>query len=187
VPELKNIAQQARAAWAFFASVFKREWSLKDYPIQVWYRPVAKPEHESRLKPLQWTASIINWPGMAGSANSRLEALEELHKIFERHKATKPTLPRPGTKVPIGFAANGRIRQHSELSEDFVKRILDIEWAWISDESSLWDFHGDETNERLTDKIRSIYGVDVSDISDGNLADIFERIQDSRAVPPTPG
>jgi len=124
---------------------------------------------------------------MSGSADSRLEALEELRRNFDRYKATKPTLPRPGSKVPIEFAASERIRLHSELSEDFVKRVLDTEWAWISDESSLWDFHDDKTNDRLTENIRSIYGVDVSDIASGNLADIFDRIRDSRAVPPTPG
>jgi hypothetical protein len=113
---------------------------------------------------------------MSGSADTRQGALEELRKNFYRFKATKPSLPRPGTKVPIEFADSGRVGRHSELAKDFVKRVLDIDWAWISDESSLWDFHGDETNKALTDKIRRIYGVDVSGISNGNLADIFDRI-----------
>jgi hypothetical protein len=123
---------------------------------------------------------------MSGSANSRLEALEELRKNFDRFKATKPSLPRPGTKVPIQFAASERVGQHSELAKDFIKRILDIDWAWISDESSLWDFHGDQTNQSLTEKIRHIYGIDVSDISSGNLADIFDRISKYRAALPRP-
>lgn len=159
---------------------------MDDYPIRVWRRPVTEPSHKSRLKPLEWTASVINWPGMSGSANSRAEALQELRKNFDRFKARKPSLPRPGTKVPIEFAASERVGQHSKLAKDFVKRVLDLEWAWISDESSLGDFHDDETNESLTDKIRRIYGVDVSDISSGNLADIFDRILEHRAVPPTP-
>jgi hypothetical protein len=123
---------------------------------------------------------------MSGGANSRLGALEKLRKNFDRFKATKPGLPRPGTKVPVEFATRDRVGKHSELAKDFVKRVLDLEWAWISDESSLWDFHADETNESLTDKIRRIYGVDVSDISSGNLADIFDRIQEYRAVPRIP-
>src|SRR5438445_4431452 len=102
---------------------------------------------------------------MSGSANSKLEALEELRKNFERFKATKLGLPRPGTKVPVEFASNERVSQHSQLAKDFVNRVLDIDWAWVSDKSSLWDFHGDETNKSLTEKIRHIYGVDVSDIS----------------------
>lgn len=79
-----------------------------------------------------------------------------------------------------------RVGQHSELARDFVKRVLDAEWARISDESSLWDLHGDETNESLAEKIRHTYGVDVSDISSGNLADIFDRISKYRGVPRTP-
>lgn len=79
-----------------------------------------------------------------------------------------------------------RVGQHSELAKDFVKRVLALDWAWISDESSLWDFHGDETNASLNEQIRLVYGVDVSDISSGNLADIFDRISKNRAVPQTP-
>jgi hypothetical protein len=154
--------------------------------VRVWFQPISEPSNESRLKPLALTASVINWPGMSGSANSRLEALEELRKNFEKFKATKPRLPRPGTKVPIEFAASERVGQHSELAQDFVRRVLGVDWAWISDESSLWDFHGDETNESLTEKIHHIYGVDVSDISSGNIADIFDRILKHKAVPPRP-
>ena len=113
---------------------------------------------------------------MLGGGNTRQEALEDLRLSFERFKATKQPLPRPGTKVPIQFAANHRVDQHSALAKDFVKRVLEIDWAWISDESSLYDFHGDESNKKLIDRIRDIYGVDVSEISSGNLADIFDRI-----------
>ena len=123
---------------------------------------------------------------MSGSADSKPEALEELRKNFDRFKTTKPNLPRPGTRVPLQLAATERVGQHPELAKDFIKRVLDVDWAWISDESSLWDFHGDETNESLTEKIRHVYGVDVSDISSGNLTDIFDRISKYRAEPPTP-
>jgi hypothetical protein len=177
------IALQARAVWMFVASTFKDEWTIDDYPINTRVQQVSEPSRPSRLKPIPWTASVINWPGMSGSGNTRLAALEELRKNFGRFKATKKKLPRPGTKVPIEFAASNRVGQHSELAKDFVQRILEVDWAWISDESSLWDFHGDETNDKLLEKIRRIYGVDVSDISSGNLADIFERITKSGSPP----
>jgi hypothetical protein len=184
VLNLRNIAWQARAFWAFVASAFKREWTLEDYPQRVLLLPTAESPHASGRKSLPWLALVINWPGMFGTGNSRLEALEDLRKSFDQFRATKPNLPRPGTKAAIEFAARERLDQHSELEKDFIKRILDIEWAWISDESSLWEFHGDETNEDLNNKIHRIYGVDVSDISSGNLADIFDRIRDYRAVLP---
>jgi hypothetical protein len=182
----RNAIWQARAVWAFLASMFKREWTIDDYPIRLSFTSTTEPLRKSRLKPLPWTASVINWSGMAGSANSRQEALAELRRNFDRFKATKPNLPRPGSKVPVGFAASVRVDRHSELEKDFVKRVLDLDWAWISDESTLWDFHEDETNESLTEKIRLTYGVDVSDISTGNLADIFDRISKIKTVPPTP-
>jgi hypothetical protein len=186
VPHFRNIAWQARALWTRLSSTFKHEWTMDDYPIRVWFQPTTESSNKSRLKALQWRADVINWPGMSGSANSRQEALGELRRNFDRFKATNPSLPRPGTKVPIQFAPKDRIDRHPELEKDFVKRVLEIDWAWISDESSLGDFHEDETNKRLNDKIRRVYGVDVSDISSGNLADIFERIAKSKVAEDLP-
>ena len=184
MPSLAKIGWRAQAVWRLLTSTFKREWTIDDYPVRVWRLPASQPSGKSRLKPLEWTASVFNWPGISGSANSRLEAFEELRKNFDRFKATHPNLPRPGTRVPVEFAASERVGHHSELAKDFVKRIFDVEWAWISDESSLADFHDEETNETLIKKIRQIYCVDVSDISSGNLADIFDRISNYRAVTP---
>ena len=56
-----------------------------------------------------------------------------------------------------------------------------MDWAWISDESSLWDFHGELTNDHLYAKIKEVYGVDVSDIESARLWMIFRRIEQSRA------
>jgi hypothetical protein len=181
-----ELAWQARAFWTSLDSVFKREWTLDDYAIRVSFLPNIESSHNSRLKPFQWTARIINWPTMSGSANSRAEALAELQKNFDRYKSTRPHLPRPGTKVPIEYAGSGRVDQYPELARDFLERILDIKGAWISDESSLSHFHEQETNEFLIEKIRRVYGADVSDIPGGNLADIFDRIREHGNVPPTP-
>ena len=64
-------------------------------------------------------------------------------------------------------------------------RVLGLDSVWISDESSLWDFHTDETNENLANRIKDMYGADVSDISSGNLADIFDRIAEHQPFPPS--
>ena len=85
-------------------------------------------------------------------------------------------MPRPGTRVPVQFAAQERVSAHPELAEDFVRRVLELEWAWISDESSLWDFHWDETNDALYAKIEEVYGVDASDIKSAKLSEILDRI-----------
>jgi predicted RNase H-like HicB family nuclease len=176
VSDLENVAWQARALWMLFASVFKREWAIDDYPVRLRFQPVPEPSQASRLKPIPWTASVINWPAMSGQGNTKQEALAELRRRFEQYKAKEKKLPRPGIKVPIEFAVSRRVERYPELAKEFFHQILEVDWAWISDESSLWDFHGDETNDRFVEKIRRVYGIDVSDISSGNLADIFEQI-----------
>jgi hypothetical protein len=87
-----------------------------------------------------------------------------------------------GAIKKIEFAPTDRIDQHCELADDFAQRVLGLDSVWISDESSLGDFHGEPTNEALNRKIHDVYGVDVSDITNGNLADILERIALHRAT-----
>jgi hypothetical protein len=160
-------------------SVRKRDWELSDYPVVISEREVDPNYAGTRIKQHRFTASIVNW-ALAGSGDTELEALQALDKTLvtvkvERVKTGTP-LPRPGMRVPIEFASQERVSAHPELAEDFVHRILELDWAWISDESSLWDFHRDETNDTLISKIKEVYGVDVSDIQSARLAEILERI-----------
>jgi hypothetical protein len=128
-------------------------------------------------------AFIVNW-GLAGVGDSEAEALDALKDIFnsvrtERAETSTP-MPRPGTRVPIHFSSQVRVKEHPVLADDFIRRILELDWAWISDESSLWDFHHEETNEALISKVKEIYGVDVSDIQSAKIADILKRISMSQ-------
>jgi hypothetical protein len=63
-----------------------------------------------------------------------------------------------GTHVEIDFASRERVDAHPELAEDFIRRVLNLDWAWISDESSLWDFHSCDDNHALVAKINEVYG-----------------------------
>ncbi len=97
---------------------------------------------------------------MTGLGNTREEAMQELAFQFVRikgdwHRDGKPWL-RPGTRVPIEFAPSGRVYADHELADDFIRRVLGLDWAFVSDESSLWDFHTGETNEALVAKIREL-------------------------------
>jgi hypothetical protein len=83
---------------------------------------------------------------------------------------------RPGTGPGIIFAANETPARYAELHDDFVHKVLNIEWAWTSDESSLWDFHSDEDNGKMYLRIGEVYGVDVSHIASANLKEIFSEI-----------
>ncbi|MGB6632239.1 MAG: hypothetical protein WBE52_13450, partial [Terriglobales bacterium] len=93
------------------------------------------------------------------------------------------SLPRPGTGLPIEFASQDRIAAHPPLARDLIRRIFDIDGAWISDQTTLWDFHTEETNDRFYEKIRDTYGIDVSNIPRANLADILDRISVAGTVP----
>jgi len=89
-------------------------------------------------------------------------------------------MPRPGTEVPIEFAPSDRVHSNSELTDEFIQRVLGLDWAFVSDQSSLWDFHTNDSNDALNAKIREIYGVDVSDVESGSLAEILQRIAKRR-------
>jgi hypothetical protein len=138
----------------------------------------------SRLKQHTYTAQIVNWWVISGGGDTETKAVQELQKRFttvktERTKDGKK-LPRPGTHVEIEFASRERIDAHAELAEDFVRRVLNLDWAWISDESSLWDFHSSDDNSDVASKIKEVYGVDVSDIKFAKLWQILDRIATSR-------
>lgn len=67
-----------------------------------------------------------------------------------------------------------------EVAEDFMRRVFDFEPGdyLISNESSLFDFTGVDEMELkdIQQKIREVYGVDVSDLASGNLLEIFARL-----------
>lgn len=176
----REVPRQIKAAWKFVASLLKCEWAIDDYPIWVRFQQASESDRSSRTKTYVWVASVINWPVMLGGGRTKLEALADIRKNFEHRKAKKQRLPRPGKGLPIEFASRSRVERHAELATDFTKRVLQLEWAWISDDSSLWDFHGDDTNDSLNARVREIYGVDVSDVPSGNLADIFDKIAENR-------
>jgi hypothetical protein len=172
---------QFRALWKWLISFRKRDWELADYPVFIC---IQEPDPASgydnpRFKMDRHLARIVNWH-ITGGGDTREEALNNLRDTFAAVKSKKKEagemLPRPGTKAPIEFASQLRVNAHAELASDFIHRILEIESAWISDESSLWDFHVDENNDAYLTKIKEIYNVDVSDIQSANLAEIFDRI-----------
>ena len=172
------------AAWKWSLSLLKRDWELSDYPLALREHEI-KPDYAgTRMKQHRYSVAIVNWWFMSGRGDTKQEALDELEKRFaaeavERTNVGKP-LPRPGTHVPIEFASRQRVDAHPELAEDFIRRVLNLDWAWISDESSLWDFHSSEDNGELTAKIREVYGVDVSDIESARLSEILDRIASNR-------
>jgi len=72
------------------------------------------------------------------------------------------------------------ITKYCDIGDDFITRALGLEWAMLTDESSLWDFHSEKNNDALVAKIKEVYGVDVSDLKDAELYKIFDRIEQVR-------
>ena len=171
-------SDRLKVASKYLLSFLKRDWTVQDYPIRFRHFDVDRTQDYGRLKPVVWSAQVLNWPAMQGHGDTADEALANLSKVLAERKARGYKLARPGTGMLIEFAATYRIEEHPDLARDFFQRILNLNYdeCFISNESSLWDFHGEETNESLNEKILLTYGVDVSDIESGNLADVFTRL-----------
>jgi hypothetical protein len=177
------------AAWKFLRSFFRSSWELSDYPIRVKQFTADLEPHGRLGPPFTWSAQIVNWWVMAGHGYSRAEAIQNLATSFARRKAELKPLPRPGTTVPFEFGSDERVRQHEQLAVDFMNRILGLRYeeCFISDQSSLWDFHEEESNDFLNKAVLAVYGVDVSDLEAALIADILERIAaKSPTLPTTP-
>jgi len=170
---------QIKVITKYLLSFIKKDWNLEDYPIKFNFSDKGKIEFEmsERFKFLPWSAQIINWPQMQGHGDTKIEAYKDLVKTFRERKDRKEIFPRPGKGLPIEFSTTERINKYSELGRDFLRKILDIDYdnVFISDESSLWDFVLEETLDVEFEKIKIVYGVDVSD-TNGNLLEIFSRI-----------
>jgi hypothetical protein len=171
---------QLRAAWKFCLSLPKHDWGFDDYPVVMRKQEIDPTYSGTRLKQHRYAATIVNWYGLAGTGDTQRQACQALEKNFANAKAERiksgKSLPRPGTRVPIQFAPKERVKAHPKLAEDFIHRVLNLDWAWVSDDSSLWDFHHDDTNDVLISKIKEVYEVDVSDIQSAKLSEILERI-----------
>jgi hypothetical protein len=176
---MHRLCRQVFAIWKCLLSYRKRDWGLEDYPVIFLTQEIDPEPRPKRLQLQPHIAQIVNW-WLCGTGETPAEALANLEEIFRNasaaRKAESKQLPRPGVNPPIEYASSARIEAVGELSNDFIHRILGFEWAMISDESSLWDFHTAENNDAYLARIKGIYGVDVSDIPSANLADILERI-----------
>jgi hypothetical protein len=165
----------------YLLSFSKSSWEIEDYPIFV---------HQNQSAPLgrweavAWTVSVDRWPTMIGFGDTQQEALDDLRRNFSKYKASRERLPRPGTKVPLQFAASDVIDRYAAIARDFLKQIFDVDYdrCFISDRSSMWDFYWAGDDDALFQRIQNIYNVDVSRIPDGNLVRICAMIAVQKAV-----
>jgi hypothetical protein len=164
---------QLKAIAKYLTSFVKPDWSIDDYPLR--YRIQAK----INARVPSWIVQIVNWWAMTGVGDSKQEAYRNLEQRLEKRRAIAGSLPRPGSKVSVEFAPTGRVGMYPDIAERFLREVLGFASGspvFISDRSSLWDFGARDGIRDYVERIRHVFGVDVTDIEDGNLADIFERI-----------
>jgi hypothetical protein len=150
---------------------------MRDYPLR--WREFDNSQYKGpdRLRPVDFSLQILGWAVMQGHGATREEAASNLEESLTRYAAAGNQLPRPGTYKPIELASTENINQFAEIENDFIRNIVDLKWAFLGDESSLWDFAEGDSLDELYRKIEERYGVDVSDVEGGNMAKIFERIK----------
>jgi len=168
------------ASWKWLLSFRKPDWRADDYPIRVTKQEPDAAFSAPRFSQHRYRAYIVNG-AIAGSGDTPIEAMAGLKQNFEsvtrrRREEGLPSI-RPGKNWPVEFASQEKVSADESLSEDFIHKVLGLDWAWISDESSLWDFHTEQTNDLLLTKIRDVYGIDVSDVESARLWEILERIK----------
>ncbi len=97
---------------------------------------------------------------------------------MSKHGKIIPSDPFKGKRFEL--APTDELDMFRSLAEEFMEAIFCMEAGsyLITDESSLWDFTGVDDLELpvIHRRIREVYGVDVFDITSGNLIEIFARI-----------
>lgn len=182
---MRDVRERLQRAWAWLLSFRRKSWTLRDYPLR-WREfensgfgagGLAVPEG---MTPVKCSVQILGWTTMHGHGNSRDEARADLEKFFARYAEAGKTLPRPGTYVEMEIASRAKVESYATLQKDFEQHILNVEWAFLTDQSSLGHFTLGQSKEDMYRSIEERYGVDVSDVEDGNLTKIFERIAAAR-------
>lgn len=156
----------------------KDKWDFKDYPVNTWRNPNA------RQPDIVFGAGIINWSLLVGHGETKEKAVEELKLTFDKRRQHYTVLPRPGTFVPIRYAATTEISKYEDIATDFFKRVLNMDYSkgFYSDGSSLSNFGGTEEEakkqkEEIIRRAVEIYGVDISSEYDGPLYKVFELLK----------
>lgn len=170
--------ERARAFFSYILSFRRRRnnWRFEDYPVRV--RKQATGDPDADIPP--YCAQFINWWTITGLGNTPASAKDNLRQNFETYKQSNDSIPRPGCQAPIEFADSTVVQRDPELYCRFIAEVLGFgpeDPVFISDQSSLSDFDGVNGGVDLYERIREVFGVDVSDISDGSLAAIFKRLQ----------
>jgi predicted nucleotide-binding protein (sugar kinase/HSP70/actin superfamily) len=171
----------------YILSYTKSHWDFGDYPIKILY------EKRPFVNGKQWYANLENWNGMITSASTKEEVIKRLKVDFESYKTNNSKLPRPGTRVRIGFASTKEIDKYKDISKDYLHNVLasDILGTTITFISDFSTLHGyvnfaktdpEKFKNELIKRTLDIYGLDITDLYDKPIYKIFERIKTSKEL-----
>ncbi|WP_237065412.1 hypothetical protein [Microbulbifer guangxiensis] len=161
-------------------SFLKEDWVVRDYPVRIREQPPVEQAGEGLYTP-RFIAQIENWWQVAGVGETREEALEDLGKSLVAVKERRGQLPRPGTGLPIEFAATDEIGRYWGIVSRIISEVLEYEPEdiFITDGSSLWDFtHAGDSIEELRERVFRVFDVNVSHIESANIAEIARYISE---------
>lgn len=179
-----------RAIAKYLSSYSKSEWDFGDYPVMTWRNPNA------RQPDVAYGAGIINWSTMVGHGATPDEALAALKQGFRVYKENADHLPRPGSKVPLRFAATDEIGRYEAIAVDFFSKVLGMDYheGFYSDGSILQYFEppDDEAaarrmREEIIHRTRELYDIDIAAIYDEPLHQIFKEIKNKKDSQPSAG
>jgi len=177
---MSKLTQRLRIVTCWLASFLRREWQPEHYPVHV-------REQKGVPDEARWCARILNWPGPVGLGSTRREALaaleHTLRAIAAERSVSGTPMPRPGTRVPILFASTARVSADPDLLDEFITSALGFGArapVFISDESSLSDFGGEERVAEIRARIRANFGVVVDQPEPVLVADVLDWIREAR-------
>ncbi len=177
---MTGLADRFLIAKRWLTSFLKAEWRPEDYPTGV-RKQVGVPRDAT------WSAQVLNWPGPVGlgatpdEARAALEA--NLLAIAENRRGAGKAMPRPGTGLPIEFAATEVVTADPILLDEFIAKALGFgpdDPVFISDESTISDFGDDERVAEIRNNIREHFQVLLDEPEPVRIADVLGKIRDRR-------
>ncbi|MGY5851999.1 MAG: hypothetical protein RTU92_00360 [Candidatus Thorarchaeota archaeon] len=123
---------------------------------------------------------LVGWKDMYGEGMTVEEAYGNLEKSFMDYSENNESTPEP-IDFMIGSVYEERSdwwKQVGALASDFLPRIVGHKYedCYITVYSDVYDFVASKEWDEIPIRIQSEYGVDISDIEDGNLLRIFDKI-----------
>ncbi len=155
---------------------------LSDYPLFYYKNKNAQQDN------IRYCVRILYWAGMVGYGTNHKEAFLKLQESFETYKANNAYLPKPWERKEFEFASNERLLKCENFAVDFFDKILGMDFynGFYSDGSCLdlfycnYDDKKKKIEQRIIDKVKSTYRVDIQEVYNLPLPDLFKFIIDNR-------